>query len=97
MRGLIIFLAIVGVAFGVYLGVHHSSRRHAAVISRCPRCAAAPELSLTDLNGNTLRTANYKDKVVLVNFWAAWCTFLARKKCRNSLLCRKNIRTRDCR
>ena len=73
MRGLIILLAIAGLAFGVYLGVHHSSRRHAAAMS-APVLAAAPELTVTDLNGNTLRTANYKGKVVLVNFWAAWCT-----------------------
>jgi peroxiredoxin len=33
-----------------------------------------PELSLADLNGKTLHTSNYKGKVVLVNFWAAWCT-----------------------
>ena len=65
------FLAIAGLAVGVYLGVHHSSRRYAAA---APALAAAPELSVTDLNGNTLRTANYKGRVVLVNFWAAWCT-----------------------
>ena len=72
MRGLIIFLAIAGLAFGVYLGVHHSSRRPAVIAA--PALYAAPELSVTDLNGNTLPTANYKGKVVLVNFWAAWCT-----------------------
>jgi peroxiredoxin len=39
--------------------------------------ATVPELSLTDLNGNTLNTASYKGKVLLVNFWAAWCTSCA--------------------
>jgi thiol-disulfide isomerase/thioredoxin len=71
MRGLIILLAVVALAFGIYLGVHRS-HSHAAVAS-VPALAAAPELSFTDLNGNALHTANYKDKVVLVNFWAAWC------------------------
>jgi len=33
----------------------------------------APAFSATDIQGGTLRTANYKGKVVLVNFWAAWC------------------------
>jgi peroxiredoxin len=32
-----------------------------------------PELSLTDLNGSPIPTVDYKNKVVLVNFWAAWC------------------------
>jgi peroxiredoxin len=71
MRGLIILLALGALAFGIYMGVHRS-HTHAAVTG-APALAAAPELSLTDLNGNILRTANYKDKVVLVNFWAAWC------------------------
>jgi len=34
---------------------------------------SAPALSLTDLNGNTLHMSDYKGRVLLVNFWAAWC------------------------
>lgn len=34
---------------------------------------AGPELSLTDINGGAVRTQDYKGRVVLVNFWAAWC------------------------
>ncbi|HEV8539953.1 MAG TPA: TlpA disulfide reductase family protein [Nitrospiraceae bacterium] len=33
----------------------------------------APNFQLTDLNGNELSLANYRGKVVLVNFWATWC------------------------
>src|SRR5262249_7299803 len=33
----------------------------------------APELSFTDINGAALRASDYKGKVLLVNFWAAWC------------------------
>jgi thiol-disulfide isomerase/thioredoxin len=73
MRGLMILLGLVGMAFGIYLGVHQAGRRHAAVVA-APALAAAPELSVTDLNGHALNTANYKGKVVLINFWAAWCT-----------------------
>src|SRR5690242_11399436 len=35
--------------------------------------AYAPTLSFADLNGHTLRMSDYKGRVVLVNFWAAWC------------------------
>jgi peroxiredoxin len=73
MRSLMISLAIAGLAMGVYIGLHQSGRRHAAVAT-APALADAPELFVTDLNGHALRTANYKGKVVLVNFWAAWCT-----------------------
>jgi thiol-disulfide isomerase/thioredoxin len=33
----------------------------------------APKLDLKDINGKNLRLADYKGKVVLVNFWATWC------------------------
>jgi cytochrome c biogenesis protein CcmG, thiol:disulfide interchange protein DsbE len=70
MRSLIILLAAGALAFGIYMGVHRS-HSHAAVTGTS--ALAPPQLSLIDLNGDTLRTADYKNKVVLVNFWAAWC------------------------
>jgi len=35
---------------------------------------AAPDLSLQDLNGQPLDLASYRGKVVLLDFWATWCT-----------------------
>jgi cytochrome c biogenesis protein CcmG/thiol:disulfide interchange protein DsbE len=34
---------------------------------------AAPTFELKDVNGANATLADYKDKVVLVNFWATWC------------------------
>jgi thiol-disulfide isomerase/thioredoxin len=34
---------------------------------------AAPEVTLKDLEGKDVSLAQYKGKVVLVNFWATWC------------------------
>ncbi len=34
---------------------------------------AAPVFSLTDINGKPLNLADYKGKVVLLDFWATWC------------------------
>jgi len=34
---------------------------------------AAPELALEDLRGKTVRLADYRGSVVVVNFWATWC------------------------
>src|SRR5512135_439673 len=33
----------------------------------------APEFSLTDIHGKPLSLAQYKGKVVLLDFWATWC------------------------
>ena len=33
----------------------------------------APDFSLTDLSGRKLTLADYRDKVLLLNFWATWC------------------------
>ena len=35
--------------------------------------AATPPLELTDTSGAVHRLADYRGKVVLVNFWATWC------------------------
>mgnify|MGYP003336624222 FL=1 len=32
-----------------------------------------PRLELNNLNNKTVSLENYKDHVVLVNFWATWC------------------------
>ena len=34
----------------------------------------APALTVTDLEGREIQTAGMQGNVVLVNFWAAWCT-----------------------
>jgi cytochrome c-type biogenesis protein len=35
--------------------------------------APAPDLKLKDLDGKDVSLADYKGKIVLVNFWATWC------------------------
>lgn len=35
--------------------------------------APAPPVVLKDLHGRTVRLADFKGRVVLVNFWATWC------------------------
>lgn len=70
MRKLALIVAICVLAVAGYFAVQ---RRMADGGSR-KGSGAAPHIFLTDLNGNSFNTSSYHGKVVLVNFWAAWCT-----------------------
>jgi peroxiredoxin len=72
MRKLFVILALVAIAAVVHFAPQWRSMRARSVQNGGG--ATAPVLSLTDLKGNRIETARYKGKVVMVNFWAAWCT-----------------------
>jgi cytochrome c biogenesis protein CcmG/thiol:disulfide interchange protein DsbE len=71
-KAILIFIAIM-LAFTIY----EVSRRGIAYRKPGVRPAAihspAPDFSLQDLDGQPLQLANYRGKVVLLNFWATWC------------------------
>jgi peroxiredoxin len=45
----------------------------AAVWSQPPIGSASPDISLKDVNGNTVTLSSLKGKVVVIDFWASWC------------------------
>lgn len=63
MRKVAVLIALAGLAIAIYVAHRNSLRR-----SQLPS-----EQAFTDLNGNAIRLSDYKGKIVLVNFWAAWC------------------------
>ncbi len=72
IRNLLIALAAFCLVPGAYLVTHSRGHWNSARFSR-DSLPTVPDLSFTDLNGRAIHTADYKNKVVLVNFWAAWC------------------------
>jgi peroxiredoxin len=42
-------------------------------LPKVPRPIAAPNFELVDLDGSLHKLADYRGKVVVLNFWATWC------------------------
>ncbi|ARP98301.1 peroxiredoxin family protein [Pseudorhodoplanes sinuspersici] len=42
-------------------------------LTELPGSVAAPDFTLTDLNGIIHRLSDYRGRPLLVNFWAVWC------------------------
>ena len=82
-KGLIVTAAAVALA--VALGVAVPRMRHASVAqpfraakpdaAACPADAKPANLNFTlkDLDGRDVKLADYKGKVLLLDFWATWC------------------------
>ncbi len=69
MRRIALIVAGVVLLSAGYLFIH----RGRPAVSRPAALPSMPDLSLVDLNGRVFKTSTFKGKVLLVNFWAAWC------------------------
>jgi thiol-disulfide isomerase/thioredoxin len=78
MKKIVIIVLTVAALIGLTVYADHATR----LSSSRPKTPAgaldttakpAPDVKLKDLNGKDVSLADYKGKVVLVNFWATWC------------------------
>jgi thiol-disulfide isomerase/thioredoxin len=78
-----IAIALVATAAALALLINGSRRLRAPESAPSPEpvpaetaqgSSAAPDFSLTTLDGRQLRLSDYKGKVILIDFWATWCS-----------------------
>lgn len=62
----IVVLALVGVLAGLWTS-------HVWRMGTPETATPAPEISFNDLEGKPVSLAQFKGKLLLVNFWATWC------------------------
>jgi cytochrome c biogenesis protein CcmG/thiol:disulfide interchange protein DsbE len=79
-KSLLVIIAVVAVIAATYLADRATRQPRKGTLTVSVANAAnpkapkpAPEVTLKDLDGKDLSLAQYKGKVVLVNFWATWC------------------------
>jgi cytochrome c biogenesis protein CcmG, thiol:disulfide interchange protein DsbE len=65
---ILVVVATVGALFAYSLFSKEDIGTRKAAIGK-----PAPAFELSDLNGKKISLSSFKDKVVLVNFWATWC------------------------
>src|ERR1041384_5295384 len=64
---------LLGVAALLLMGTACSSSKPAAAAKGDKNSKPAPEFTLQDANGKTVKLTDFKGKVVLLDFWATWC------------------------
>jgi peroxiredoxin len=67
-------IVIWGVVALCLIGLYVASRRSASRPKPTASGNLAPDFIVTDLDGRKLTLSDYKGKVVLLDFWATWCT-----------------------
>ncbi|HZI33146.1 MAG TPA: redoxin domain-containing protein, partial [Candidatus Binatia bacterium] len=71
MKTMGILFCLVAIFAAAVLHVHQTSAEN--VPNSTDKPAIAPRWELQNVDGHTVRSADFKGKVVILDFWATWC------------------------
>ena len=66
-------LRCVVISLGIVTGLAHAAGQPAQTLTKLDQPFPAPDFTLTGEDDKTYRLADYRGKVVVLNFWATWC------------------------
>ena len=71
----LLYLLVVVLAIVVIYRIQNSANSQIQIKSQVGSEIGmqAPDFTLRNLNGNLERLSSFKDKVIILNFWATWC------------------------
>jgi thiol-disulfide isomerase/thioredoxin len=75
-RKAFVLLVVLGGLFALmyyFVGVRGPVTAPSTDVGAVSRGLVAPAFELPDLTGRKVRLADYKDHIVLINYWATWC------------------------
>ncbi len=67
-------ILIYGIVALCLLGLYIAGRHKAQAPKPAASGNAAPDFTVTDIDGKKLTLSEYKGKVILLDFWATWCS-----------------------
>ena len=67
-------IIIYGIVALCLIGIYVAGRRTAQKPKPTTSGNTAPDFTVTDIDGKKLSLSDYRGKVVLLDFWATWCT-----------------------